>query len=62
LDILDIAYNRTGEIASLATELDEELQESAVDLADFVTDATDSEAPVVKLLQKIFEEAINTKS
>lgn len=62
LDILDIAYTRASEIATLAGELDEELQESAVDLADFAVDATDSEAPVVKLLQKIFEEAINTKS
>ena len=62
LDILDIAYTRASEIASLATELEEELQESAVDLADFVTDATDSEAPVVKLLQKIFEEAIAAKA
>jgi len=62
LDILDIAYTRASEIATLAGELDEELQESALDLADFVADATDSEAPVVKLLQKIFEEAINTKA
>ncbi|ACE83327.1 GspE/PulE family protein [Cellvibrio japonicus] len=62
LDVLDIAYTRASEIASLATELDEELQESAVDLADFISDATDSEAPVVKLLQKIFEEAIAAKS
>jgi MSHA biogenesis protein MshE len=62
LDILDIAYTRASEIATLAVELEEELQESAVDLAEFVTDATDSEAPVVKLLQKIFEEAINTKA
>jgi MSHA biogenesis protein MshE len=62
LDILDIAYTRASEIANLAVELEEELQESAVDLAEFVTDATDSEAPVVKLLQKIFEEAINTKA
>ncbi len=62
LDILDIAYTRASEIATLAGELDEELQESAVDLADFAVDATDTEAPVVKLLQKIFEEAINTKS
>lgn len=62
LDILDIAYTRASEIATLAGELDEELQESAVDLADFITDATDSEAPVVKLLQKIFEEALNTKA
>ncbi len=62
LDILDIAYTRASEIATLAGELDEELQESAVDLADFAADATDSEAPVVKLLQKIFEEAIHTKA
>lgn len=62
LDILDIAYTRASEIATLAGELDEELQESALDLAEFAVDATDSEAPVVKLLQKIFEEAINTKA
>ncbi|MFC3115131.1 GspE/PulE family protein [Cellvibrio fontiphilus] len=62
LDILDIAYTRANEIATLAGELDEELQESAVDLAEFAVGAADSEAPVVKLLQKIFEEAINTKA
>lgn len=62
LDILDIAYTRASEIATLAGELEEELQDSAIDLTDFVTDAADSEAPVVKLLQKIFEEAVNTKA
>jgi len=62
LDVLDIAYSHAHEIASIAGELEEELQESAVDLADIVTDATDSEAPVARLLQKIFEEAITTKA
>lgn len=62
LDILDIAYSRAEEIASLAEQLDEELSADAVDFTDMVTDATDSDAPVVKLLQKIFEEAINTKA
>lgn len=62
LDILDLAYSRADEIASLAEELDEELEATAVDLADIVTDAADTDAPVVKLLQKIFEEAINTKA
>ncbi len=62
LDILDIAYSRASEIASLAEELEEELEGNAVDLTEFVTDATDSDAPVVKLLQKIFEEAINAKA
>ena len=62
LDILDIAYSRAGEIANLAGQLDEELAEDAVDLGDIVTDATDNDAPVVKLLQKVFEEALSTKA
>jgi MSHA biogenesis protein MshE len=62
LDILDIAYSRASEIASLAGELDEELQESAVDLDSFIADSADSDAPVVKLLQKIFEEALTNKA
>lgn len=62
LDILDIAYSRADEIASLAEQLDEELSADAVDFTDMVMDASDSDAPVVKLLQKIFEEAINTKA
>lgn len=62
LDILDIAYSRASEIATLAGELDEELQESAVDLDSFIADSADSDAPVVKLLQKIFEEALTNKA
>ncbi|BFM16971.1 MSHA fimbrial ATPase MshE [Maricurvus nonylphenolicus] len=62
LDILDIAYSQASEIASIAEELEEELEETGVDLADIVTDAADTDAPVVRLLQKVFEEAINTKA
>ncbi|WP_027328832.1 GspE/PulE family protein [Marinimicrobium agarilyticum] len=62
LDVLDIAYSQASEIASLAEELDEELESSAIDLTDFAAEATDSDAPVVKLLQKIFEEAISAKA
>lgn len=62
LDILDIAYSRASEIATLAGELDEELQDSAVDLDSFIADSADSDAPVVKLLQKIFEEALTNKA
>ena len=62
LDILDLVYSREAEIATLAEKLDEELESSAVDLADVVTDAGDSDAPVVKLLQAIFEDAIKTKA
>lgn len=63
LDILGIAYSHAEEIASLAEQLDEELEgNSTVNLADIITDATDTDAPVVQLLQKIFEESINTKA
>ncbi len=62
LDVLDVAYSRASEIASLAGELDEELEENAVDLGEFVADTTDSDAPVARLLQKVFEEAIAAKA
>ncbi len=62
LDVLDIAYSQASQIASLAEELDEELESTAIDLTDFAAEATDSDAPVVKLLQKIFEEAITAKA
>ncbi len=62
LDILDVAYSRASEIASLAEQLDEELESDQIDIADIVTDAEESDTPVVKLLQKIFEEAVNTRA
>lgn len=62
LDILDIAYSSAEEIASLAEQLDETLDDDSVDLSEIITSAEDSDAPVVRLLQKIFEEAIKTKA
>jgi len=62
LDIVDIAYSRGKEIATLAGELESELQSTAVDLDDFIAQSADSDVPVVKLLQKIFEEAVSTKA
>lgn len=62
LDILDSAYSKASEIASLAEQLDEELESDAVDIQDMLSGAEDTDTPVVKLLQKIFEEAINTRA
>ena len=62
LDILDVAYTRAAEIASLAEQLHEELESDAVDIASILTTVEDTDAPVVKLLQKIFEEAINSRA
>lgn len=62
LDILDIAYSRASEIASLAEQLHEELEGDAFDINALVDTAEDMDAPVVKLLQKIFEEAVHTRA
>jgi MSHA biogenesis protein MshE len=57
LDALDLLYRRTSEIASLAEQLSVELGDQSSDMEFLeVTDAED--APVVKLLQSIFEDAV----
>ncbi len=55
---IDLMYGRTEEIEQLAGELDEELYESDFDAdqLEIADDATD--APVVRLLQSVFEEAV----
>ncbi len=60
---LDRAYRRTGEIASLATELEDELGSSTdFDLNELATTGESSEAPVVRMLQSIFEDAVQVKA
>ncbi|WP_082354049.1 GspE/PulE family protein [Marinagarivorans algicola] len=62
MDIIDTAYSRAGEIASLAEQLDEELGGEALNLSELLSSVEDTDAPVVKLLQKIFEEALKTRA
>jgi len=58
LRTIDQVYRRTEEITSLAEELSEELSETDFDLATLAQGSDVTEAPVVKLLQSIFEDAI----
>ncbi len=58
LRTIDTVYRRTSEISTLAEELNEELSETDFDIADLVSSSDVSEAPVVKLLQSIFEDAV----
>ncbi|MCD6060666.1 MAG: type pilus assembly ATPase PilB [Moraxellaceae bacterium] len=62
LSTIDVQYSRQHEIASIASELEVELTESAYDAAKLAASAADSEAPVARLLQSIFEEAIRSKA
>ena len=62
LNTLDLVYRRTDEIASLAEELEDELGDDAFDLADLSAESESTEAPVVKLLQTLFEDAVQARS
>ncbi|MEE2763387.1 MAG: GspE/PulE family protein [Pseudomonadota bacterium] len=62
LSTIDLVYRRTDEIASLAEELEDELGDDAFDLADLSAESESTEAPVVKLLQTLFEDAVQARS
>ena len=62
LSTLDLVYRRTEEIAGFAEELDEELTDGEFDLETLSLGVDDSDAPVVKLLQSIFEDAVQVRA
>lgn len=57
LETIDRAYRRTEEISGLARELSEELGDSYVDFGALTENVGVEEAPVVKLLQTVFNDA-----
>jgi MSHA biogenesis protein MshE len=59
---IDQAYRRTDEISTLADQLSEELAENAFDLNSLMSGSDVSDAPVVKLLQSVFEDALQTNA
>ncbi|HEY5717109.1 MAG TPA: ATPase, T2SS/T4P/T4SS family, partial [Motiliproteus sp.] len=61
LSTLDLIYRRTDEIASLAGRLQEEITDDGFNLAELAAQ-DDSDVPVVKLLQKIFEDAVQVRA
>ncbi len=61
LEALDLLYRRTNEIASFAEELSDELGEPIADIESL--EATGAEdAPVVKLLRSVFEDAVQIRA
>lgn len=58
LRTIDTVYRKTEQISDLAEELSDELSESDVDLAAMVSSADVADAPVVKLLQSLFADAV----
>jgi MSHA biogenesis protein MshE len=62
LAAIDQSYRRTAEIGALAEKLHHELSENDVDLKTLLTSEEVTDAPVVKLLQTLFEEAVQTNA
>ena len=58
---VDMLYRRTAEITGLAHELDQELSANDVDIGQLAAVAA-TDAPVVKLLQTIFEDAVQVNA
>ena len=58
LKTIDMMYRRTAEISGLAQELEQEMSENDVDLGALASAEGLTDAPVVKLLQTVFEDAV----
>ncbi|WP_338057660.1 GspE/PulE family protein [Sulfuritortus calidifontis] len=55
---IDGVYRRTDEISELARSLSEELGSEAIDISQLASTGAAEDAPVVRLLQSIFEDAL----
>ena len=62
LGVIDRVYRRTSEITGLAQELQAELGDDAVDFGAWSITPGLEEAPVVKLLQSVFEDATQVRA
>ncbi|KZZ45588.1 MAG: GspE/PulE family protein [Saccharospirillaceae bacterium] len=62
LSVLDASYRRQEQMASIAGELEGELQSSDFDISELALSSDSSEAPVVRLLQNLFEDAVQIKA
>ena len=62
LNNIDNLYRTTNEISSLAEELEDELIDDSFDLPGLNENVSNEEAPVAKLLQTIFDQAIQLKA
>lgn len=62
LETIDMIYRRTEEIAGFAEELSEELGEHDFDLAQLSVGLAAADVPVVKLLQSLFDDAVQVNA
>ncbi|HTE39519.1 MAG TPA: GspE/PulE family protein [Steroidobacteraceae bacterium] len=62
LKTMDVVYRRTDEIASIAQEVRDELSEGDIDIEKLSVDESSADAPVIRLLQSMFHDAIQVRA
>lgn len=62
LQIIDRTYRRTEQISNLAQALEQDLGDATIDFSSMGVAPGAEEAPVVKLLQTIFEDAVQVRA
>jgi MSHA biogenesis protein MshE len=62
LSAIDRIYRRTDDITDLARELEQEMGEGSVDFGNLAVSPGLEEAPVVKLLQSVFDDATQVRA
>src|SRR5262249_33792448 len=62
LNMIDLVYRRSDELLSLAEELDEELSETDVDIQALAAEEGSPDAPVIKLIQSMFQDAVHVNA
>jgi MSHA biogenesis protein MshE len=62
LKTLDAVYRHTDEIATLAEAVREDLQQGEVDIEQLSAEESSPDAPVLKLLQTMFKDAIKARA
>ncbi|NOZ53977.1 MAG: type II/IV secretion system protein [Gammaproteobacteria bacterium] len=62
LSAFEKVYQHGDQLKNLATELGEEISDNVFDLVSLNQSATHSDAPVVKLLESVFENAVRVKA
>ncbi|MGK7297107.1 MAG: ATPase, T2SS/T4P/T4SS family [Candidatus Wenzhouxiangella sp. M2_3B_020] len=55
---IDTMYRRTEEISTLAEEVAEDIGDEGYDLAELDEEASEDDAPVIRLLRSMFEDAV----
>ena len=62
LHFIDRIYQHGAQLKSLATEVGQDMAASAFDLGQLGVDSNQSDAPVVRLLQTLFEDAVRANA